>query len=269
MVNKIRLIIVDDEPYARKGLRKLLADEKDIQIIHECSNGKEAILAINKLRPDLVFLDIQMPGFNGFQVLKHLTVTPVIIFITAYDKFAIRAFEVNALDYLVKPFSDKRFRSTIARTRNHIKTKTNSELNRKILSLINEHINPEASPGPENGCGKIRDDGMEYIDKIMTKRMGEIFFVDVDEIIWIQAMDYYSKIFTVNGSYLIRESMKNLEQRLDPNMFVRPHRSAIVKKSEIKSLNFHSPQNNTMLLKDGTEVKVARSKKSFLRNNLS
>ena len=267
-MEKIRTIIVDDEPHARKGIRKLLEKENNIEIISECGNGEDAITAINKLSPDLVFLDIQMPEFNGFEVLEHLNLSPppAIVFITAYDKYAIQAFEVNALDYLLKPFSDGRFRTTLHRVLNYINTKRTTELNYKIMSLIEQHrVKGDIQSTISGMLNEKNHSGKNYISRIMIKEMGKISFVNVNEIIWFEAVDYYVKIHTGDASYLLRESLKHLEASLDPDKFIRIHRSAIVKFNEIKTLNPIPSGDYEVILNNGKKLKLSRSRKHLLQ----
>lgn len=266
-MNKIRTIIVDDEPLARKGIKNLLKDRTGIAVIKECKNGREAVQAINQLAPDLVFLDVQMPGYDGFDVLDrlHLSQPPVIIFVTAYDRYAIRAFEVNALDYLLKPFGDVRFYAALDRALKAIENSKIADLSQKMVSLIASHKKAERQ---ESDPVSLQDGNTvprkAYQNRIMVKGAGKISFVDIEEIMWFEALEYYVRIHAGNSSYLIRESMKNLEQSLDPEKFIRIHRSAIVRFDEIKSIMSQSTGNFRVLLKDGTKLPLARKRKHLL-----
>ena len=266
-MNKIRTIITDDEPLARKGIRNLLEDRKDIDIIRECKNGREAIQAINRLSPDLVFLDIQMPVFDGFEVLKRINLSrpPVIIFVTAYDQYAIQAFEVNALDYLLKPFGDIRFYTALKRALKFIENNQIAEISRKMASLIESHKKIES----EISCDDSFQNGNnlsknKYRNRIMVKEAGKISFVDLNEIKWFEALDYYVRIHTNDTSYIIRESLKDLEKSLDPQKYVRIHRSVIIKFNEIESIISHPTGNFDVLLRDGTKLPLSRKRKHLL-----
>ena len=266
----MRTIIVDDEPLARKGIKKLLEKEQKIDIISECQNGEEAIIAINELEPDLVFLDIQMPEFNGFEVLKHLDLSspPAIVFITAYDKYAVEAFEVNALDYLLKPFTDSRFKTALDRILDYINNKKLNELNRKIVSLVNHHSNAETQKTGQEEKSETVKSVKKYLSRIMIKEKGRISFVNVDEIKWLEALDYYVRIHTASSTYLLRQSLKQLEKSLDPEKFFRIHRSAIVKFEEIKTLNTIPCGDYEVILKDKTKLKLSRSRVHQLKEFL-
>ncbi len=268
-MNMIRTIIVDDEPLARKGIKNLLKERENIEIVRECKNGREAVQAINQLAPDLVFLDVQMPVFDGFDVLERINLSraPVIIFVTAYDKYAIQAFEVNALDYLLKPFGDVRFYAALDRALKAIENNKIADLSRKMASLIdNQKKYERARSNMAYLQGEEMTPQKKYPSRIMVKGAGKISFVDIDEIKWFEALEYYVRIHAGNSSYLIRESLKNLEKSLDPQKFVRIHRSAIVRFSEIKSITSHSTGNFRVLLNDGTKLPLSRKRKYLLDN---
>ncbi len=259
-MKKIRAIIVDDEHLARKGIKKLLEPEENIEILSECENGEEAVIAINNLLPDLVFLDIQMPELNGFGVLDRINLQelPAIIFITAYDQYAIKAFEVNVIDYLLKPFSDSRFKTALDRAVKQINDKQVNSLSRKIISLINDH----------NSTGEpfipVKTEQDKYVSRIIIRESGEIRFVEVKDIIWFEAAGYYVNIHTADSEYLIRKSLKKLEDILNPEQFFRIHRSAIVKINEIKSIVPAYTGDYKVLLKNSLELKMSRTRKHFL-----
>ncbi|UCE38701.1 MAG: response regulator transcription factor [Thermoplasmata archaeon] len=266
-MNKIRIIIADDEPLARKGIKSLLKNKANIEIIRECKNGREAVHAINQLAPDLVFLDVQMPVFDGFEVLERINLSkaPVIIFVTAYDKYAIQAFEVNALDYLLKPFGDIRFHVALNRALKSIENNQIADLSRKMASLIDSHKKMESKDaGVDSHQTEDMPSRRKYQNRIMVKGAGKISFVDIEEIKWFEALDYYVRIHTGNANYIIRESLKNLEKSLDPQKFVRIHRSAIVRFNEIKSIVSYSTGNFKVLLQDGTKLPLSRKRKCLL-----
>ena len=270
-MNKIRTIIADDEPLARKGIRTLLKDEANIEIIRECKNGREAVEAINQLAPDLVFLDVQMPVFDGFQVLERINLSsaPLIIFVTAYDKYAIQAFEVNALDYLLKPFGDKRFHVALKRAYKSIENKQIADLSKRMANLIDRHKKMERKDtGVDTHQPENRPSRGEYRSRIIVREAGKISFVDIDEIRWFEALDYYVRIHTGSSSHIIRESLKDLEKSLDPRQFVRIHRSAIIRIKEIESIVPQSTGNFRVRLRDGTMLPLSRKRKLLLDRSL-
>lgn len=252
---KIKALIVDDEPPARRNLRALLNREPDIELIKECGNGKDAVNNIRALQPDLVFLDVQMPELNGFAVLEQLAgqPLPVIIFVTAYDQYALQAFEVSALDYLLKPFDDARFQKALTQARRQIEQQDASELGKKLLTLL----------------GEAKPDAPRYLTRVMVKTTGRVLFVRADEIDWIEAEDNYLRLHTSGKTYLLRQTMAEFEAKLNPEQFARIHRSTIVKLDRIKELH---PQNNgesSVVLDDGTELKLSRNRKDWLEQWLS
>lgn len=251
----LKAMIVDDEPPARRNLRALLKHEADIELVKECGNGKEAVSSIRALNPDLVFLDVQMPEMNGFEVLEQLSgqPLPVIIFVTAYDQYALRAFEVSALDYLLKPFSDERFRKALSQARQQIAQQDASELGRKLLTLI----------------GSRQPDAPRYLTRLMVKMTGRVIFLKVEEIDWIEAYDYYVRLHTGGKAYLLRQTMNELEAALDPEQFARIHRSAIVNLDRVKELHPHFNSESLVVLADGTELKLTRSRREALEKKLN
>jgi len=268
-MNKIRTIIVDDEPLARKGIKNLLNDKENIEIIKECRNGREAVEAINLLAPDLIFLDIQLPVFDGFEVLDRINLpqTPIIIFVTAYDQYAIQAFEVNALDYLLKPFGNIRFYNAFERALKAIENDIIADLSRKMASLIDSHKKIVSDKSSQNPLGRKNFlPQKKYHNRIMVKGAGKISFVDINEIRWFEALEYYVRIHTRDSTYLIRESLKNLDKSLDSKKFIRIHRSAIVRFKEIECITSLSNGNFRVLLNDGTILPLSRKRKYLLDN---
>jgi two-component system LytT family response regulator len=253
MMEKIRALIVDDEPIARLGVRQYLEDEPDIQVIGECGSGLEAVAAIFDQKPDLVFLDVQMPELDGFGVIEAVGAErmPCVIFVTAYDRYTLRAFEVQALDYLLKPFERERFRQTVERARRQIQQRQAGRLNRRLLSLL------------EGLQGKPR-----FLERIVIKSSGRIFFLDVGEIDWIEAADNYVRLHASGKDHLLHETLSGLEQKLDPTKFIRIHRSRMVNVSRIAEFQplFHGEY--TVILKDGTELTTGRSFRERLREML-
>lgn len=241
---KIRTLIVDDEPLARKKLRALLSDEADIAIVGECSDGREALAHIRQHKPDLVFLDIQMPEMNGFEALNRLEQQdlPALIFVTAYDQFAVAAFEYHALDYLLKPFDAERLQKALERARRHGFTETSSNINAKLQQLLDELNNKPT-----------------YLRRIMIKQGGELFFVNVDDIDWIEAAGNYVNLHIGAESHLLRETMSSLANNLDPQKFVRIHRSQIVNIDRIEKLKTAFNGEYAMVLKDGARLTLTRT----------
>ena len=237
----IRTIIVDDERHARQKLRALLPSHTDIEIVAECGDGNEAVDLIREVRPDLVFLDVQMPGRDGFDVIVGAgDAMRYVIFVTAFDQYAVRAFDVQALDYLLKPFDRVRLDKALERARAAIRGE--GDLHDRLVALV-EQVRPEPRP----------------IDRMMVKSSGRITFLRVDEIDWIEAADNYVRVHAGREGHLIRETMNHLETQLDRRKFVRIHRSAIVNVdsiAEIRSL-FHG--DHSIRLRTGAEIPLGRS----------
>lgn len=241
---KIKTIIIDDEPLAREKIRHSLQEETDIEIISECNNGKSAISEIKNKNPDLVFLDIQMPECDGFEVIRRVGPgnMPTVIFVTAYDQYALKAFETHALDYLLKPFDIKRFKSSLKRAKTQILNNRTHEFGKKLLSLVGEGSAVEK----------------KYMERVVIKSVGNFVFLNVDEIDWIEASGNYIYLHTKANRHLLRETMNGIEVKLDPEIFIRVHRSYIIKIDRIKE--FQSMFNGTfsIKLKDGTAVISSR-----------
>lgn len=261
-MEKIKALIVDDEYQARKGIRTLLSRENDIEIIGESSNGKQAIEDIKRLLPDIVFLDIQMPDKNGFEVLASINKEqiPTLIFITAYDSYALKAFEFSALDYLLKPFSDERFYSSLERAKENHRNKNAHDFNLRLISLI-ENYRREL-PNKDN------DKSAETLKRFFIKSNGEIHFVSVDEVDWLEAVGYYTKIHAGKKAHLLRGNLGSIEKQLDPKKFARIHRSSIVNLSRIQSIKnlFHG--DCLVVLQNGIELKVSHSHRRKLEELL-
>ena len=241
---KIRTLIVDDEPLARERVKRFLKDERDIEIIGECGNGNDAIEAISQNEPDLVFLDIQMPEKNGFDVIKSINGKhlPTIVFVTAYDQYALQAFDVHALDYLLKPFNRERFHRAVARAKEQIEGQHRGELDERLVSLITS-ITPEK----------------KYLERLVVKSVGRVFFLKTQEIDWIEASGNYLKLHVGRESHMIRETMNAVEAKLDPAQFMRIHRSTIVNIDRIKELHPMFSGDYSAILRDGTELALSRN----------
>ena len=255
----IRTILVDDEPLAIQGLELRLQVHDDIEIVEKCSNGREAIRAIKTHKPDLVFLDIQMPGFDGFSVVQGLMEVepPLFVFVTAYSDHALRAFEAQAVDYLMKPVEEARLADTIERVRQRLSEKRGVEEVEKLKEVLAEHA-PEAAADMVDGSGDAVS-ANRFEKLINIKDRGQIFRVDVDTIERIDAAGDYMCIYTGDNTLILRETMKDLEKRLDPRRFQRVHRSTIVNLDLVKQVKPHTNGECFLVLDSGASVKVSRS----------
>ena len=239
----IRAIIVDDEPPARRRISQMLKAHTDIKIIGECSDGSEAVKFILKNRPDLVFLDVQMPGLNGFEVIQTIgpRQMPPVIFVTAYDKYAINAFDVNAVDYLLKPFDQPRFQAALQRARKEIAVQTNFGKPGKIDRLLT----------------KIKDDN-RLQERLLIKSLGRIRIVEIDNIDWLESAGNYVNIHLGKESYLMRATMREMEQRLKVVSFARAHRKVIVNLSRIKEIWWRGYGDAVIVLNNGVQLPLSR-----------
>lgn len=249
MKNKIQVLVVDDEPLARRGIRQLLETEKDFEIAGEAANGREAVSAIQKLAPDLVFLDVQMPLLDGFSFIEQFGEEnlPEIVFVTAYDEHAIRAFEINALDYLLKPIDPERFQKTLNRVRERIKHIQTKEIDQKLSALLRDL---EAA--------KSNGEQPRYLERVAVKEAGRITFVQVDEIDWISSEGNYVQLHTKKKNHLFRETMDGIERKLNPNAFVRIRRSTIVRVEQICELHPTFNGEFEVVLKNGKKLYTSR-----------
>lgn len=257
----IRTILVDDEPLAIQGLELRLQSHDDVEIIEKCQNGREAIRAIRTHKPDLVFLDIQMPGFDGFSVVQGLmdVEPPLFVFVTAYSDHALRAFEANAIDYLMKPVDEARLADTLQRVRDRLSEKRGVEEVGKLKEVLAE-IAPDTAAdmaGADAAAGEVASNRYEKL--INVKDRGQIFRVDVDTIEIVEAAGDYMCIKTADNTLILRETMKDLEKRLDPRRFQRVHRSTIVNLDQVKQVKPHTNGECFLVLGSGANVKVSRS----------
>ncbi len=249
MSNKIRTIIIDDEQLARSITKGYLAKHPEIEIIAECSNGFDAIKKINEEKPDLIFLDIQMPKINGFEMLELLENPPAIIFTTAYDQFAIKAFEVSAVDYLLKPFSEERFNKALKKSYTYIQDKFQQD------SAIKNII-------------KQNDERIEFLERVVIKDGAKISILPVESIKWIEAQDDYVMINSEQGRFLKKKTMKYFENHLNENMFIRIHRSYIINADYIQHLEQKGKESYQLILKNGKELPVSKTGLTKLKNTL-
>jgi two-component system, LytTR family, response regulator len=250
---RIRAIIVDDEPTARRGVRLLLERDSSVDIVGEASTGVEAAELIIREKPDLAFLDVQMPGSDGFEALSKVgpAAAPAVVFVTAYDEHALRAFEVHAVDYLLKPYDDARFAAALQRAKEEVRRRQTDHVNARLTQLLDylqqNGANAAAGQAPEKPG-----------ERILIKSSGEIFFLKAEEIDWIEAEGDYMK-FHVNGrAHLMRETMARLEARLDPKRFIRIHRSTIVNIDRMRKLSPSFAGEYAVILHDGTKLKLSR-----------
>jgi len=266
-MQKITTILVDDEPLALEGLEVRLAAYKDVEVTATCPNGRKAIETIKRKKPDLVLLDIQMPGFDGFDVIRSLVGDhmPLVVFVTAYDQYALKAFEAHALDYLLKPVDDAKLKRAIQRVRKVLHQRTIIAQNAKLVSLIESMEDP-----PKVILSAIleKPEGVKktnlYDQYLNIKDRGRITRVEVADIDFIDAAGDYMCIHTPGKTHILRATMKEMEKRLDPKTFQRVHRSAIVNLERVKELVSHANGEYFLFLKGGGQVKVSRSYKNVI-----
>ena len=257
----LTVLIVDDEPMARATLRSLLESEPGVQLLGECSNGAEALASLRQARPDLIFLDVEMPGMNGFEVIEALDQEnpPLVVFTTAYDRYAIEAFGVHAVDYLLKPFDDERFSQALQRAREYLVRDRVVDASRKLAQLVQ----------PETGdLAELQSDEQAPLERLTIRREGGIELVETSSIHWVESADQYVRLHTARGEILMRESMGALERSLDPARFQRIHRSAIVALDRVRQLVTQAGGLGKVQLLDETWVPVSRARIAALRRRL-
>jgi two-component system, LytTR family, response regulator len=239
----IRAIIVDDEELARSRIRGLLKTESDIEVLAECRNGHQAIEAISSQKPDLLFLDVQMPEVDGFSVLEAIEERerPLVVFVTAYDRYAIRAFEAYALDYLLKPFNRPRFQKSLQRARLQIARGKRDQVDQRVAALLKD-VKAQS----------------EYLERLVIRSAGRVIFLRADDVQWFEACANYVRLHVGKESHLMRERINALESRLDPQKFVRIHRSSIVKIDQIKELRSSFDGEHVVVLQDGSRLSMSR-----------
>lgn len=254
----IRTILVDDEPLAIQGMQLRLEAHPDVEIVDTCVNGRKAIRSIKTHKPDLVFLDIQMPGFDGFSVVQGLMEVepPLFVFVTAYSDHAVRAFEAQAMDYLMKPVEEARLADTLDRVRQRLAEKRGAEEVDRLKEVLAE-VAPDAAADMQDGGDQLSANRFEKL--INIKDRGQIFRVDVDTIESVEAAGDYMCIKTSDNTLILRETMKDLEKRLDPRRFQRVHRSTIVNLDLVKEVKPHTNGECFLVLGSGAQVKVSRS----------
>jgi two-component system LytT family response regulator len=252
MSTPLRVVIVDDEMPARMALRALLADEADAIVVAECENGFEAVRTITDLQPDVVLLDVQMPKLDGFEVLELLGRSVPVIFTTAYDEYALRAFEVHAVDYLLKPFSDERFDAALDHARKSLRQLTKTDWISRISNLLSD----QASLTPESG----------RLERIVLKSGGRVTFLELKDLDWISAAGVYLHLHMGERTHLYRGGLTSFLQRLDPKRFVRVHRSTVVNTDRIRELRPRGHGDFTIVLHDGRELTLSRAYRSQLEH---
>ena len=246
---KIKALIADDESLARKFIRRMLKDDPEVEIVGECNNGKTTVAMIRKHNPDVVFLDVQMPEMNGFAVLEAVGVErlPEIVFTTAYEQYAVRAFELHALDYLLKPFDQTRFKDALRHAKERLNQRDQEDGRLQINELL-ESVRAKS----------------KYLERLIVKADGRISFLNTREINWIEADDKYVHLHTAKGSRMIRQTLSAMESQLDPKKFLRIHRSAMVNVERIKELQPMFNGEHVVILEDGTKLTLSRNFKGKL-----
>jgi two-component system, LytTR family, response regulator len=250
---RTRVLIVDDEPLARERLRTLLQEEPGFEIVGEAGDGTTGAESILALQPDLVFLDVQMPGADGFDVIEAVGADkmPFVVFVTAYDRYALRAFDVHALDYLLKPFDRERFRQALTRARQQLDRNGNGDIERRLAAIVSD-LRPAKAKA----------------DRFVVKSGGRIFFVRTGEIDWIEAAGNYVKLHVGNDSHLIRETMNAVESKLSPDLFVRVHRCHIVNIEQVRELQPWFNGEYVVFLKNGTRLTLSRGYRERLQERV-
>src|ERR671925_690929 len=250
---KLTTLIVDDEPLARERLLGLLSNESDIEVLGQCRDGEEAVSAIHERHPDLVLLDVEMPRMDGFEVIDTIGPErmPMVIFVTAYDQHALRAFQVRALDYLLKPFDRERFRDALQRARKQVEREDGGEIGRRLLALVKD----------------LRRD-QPRTDRLVVKSGGRLFFLRTDEIDWIEAAGNYVRLHVGSQAHLLRETMNAIEARLDPERFFRIHRSRIVNVERILEMQPWLNGEYSVVLRTGVRLTLSRGYRERLQDKL-
>ncbi|HXE62797.1 MAG TPA: LytTR family DNA-binding domain-containing protein [Bryobacteraceae bacterium] len=251
-MQRFKVLIVDDERLSRQRLRRLLALEPECDVVGECENGNEALQALSRERPDIIFLDVQMPELDGFDVVRAIENSrPLVIFISAFDEHALRAFEVHAFDYLLKPFDRRRFRESLNRAKNHLARDRSESSDDRLRAMFENFTTNRRAP-----------------DRIAVRTNGRVVFVKIDDVDWIEASDNYVCLHCGKDTHVLRETMGQIESRLDPARFLRVHRSAIVNLDRIKELQPWFRGDYRVVLRDGTELTLTKSHREKLESRL-
>ena len=250
----LRVLVVDDEPLGRRGVRARLARVDDVEVVGECANGREAVRAIRERTPDVVFLDVQMPGLDGFGVVEAVgaEAMPVTVFVTAYDAHALRAFEAQALDYLLKPIRDDRFEGALGRARRRVAERRESALGRRVADALGD-VSGAGTAAPPPPSAPTPD------ARFLVERAGRVAVVPAEAVDWVEAAGDYVQLHAGREVHLLRETMARMEERLDPERFVRVHRSAIVNVDRVRELRPRANREYDVVLEGGAEVRLSRS----------
>lgn len=274
MTNKtLRVMIVDDEPLARQGLKLRLQAHADVKIVGECNNGLDAVTLIPQERPDLVFLDIQMPELNGFQVIHKLRELkqpmPLVVFVTAYDSYAIKAFDIHALDYVLKPIDDVRLETALSKVRRTLSAQQNQDNTNKLVNLVADLTGDDCEEILRKLAAGEPVESSPYPDVMSIKDGSEVTRVPVADIQWVDAAGDYMCVHAKEGMHIMRKTMKELEQSLNPKTFIRVHRSALVNINFVKKLVSHVSGEYHLILHNNTELKVSRSHRDRVKQAMN
>jgi two-component system LytT family response regulator len=263
-MQKLRTIIVDDEPLALKLLRTVLSEITDVEIVAECSNGKQAVEAVTKLQPELIFLDIQMPGMNGFDVIKSLQtdIMPMVVFVTAYDQYAVDAFDLHAVDYVLKPLDSERIARSVDRAIDRLKNDVDRSFKSPLIGAI-EEISERASKEKTDESVNNLPDGMKR--KLLVRDSGVVKVIPFDDIDWVDAAGDYMCVHAVGETHVIRSTLRDLMTKLDDNLFVRIHRSTIVNVERVVSVTPLQKGGSLLHLTQGESLKVSRNYRDSIR----
>jgi len=261
---------VDDEKTAREGVNMLAQQDSELEVAAVCKNGLEAIKEIHSQQPDLIFLDVQMPSINGFEVLNSLSVPkmPAVIFITAYDQYSLKAFEVNAVDYLLKPFTDERFFDAVQRAKQQIRNDELSQINQSLEKLISHYQSNTTNSKESNIIPEAGQSNKIINNRLVIKSDGKIYFLPLNEIVWVQAYDYYIRIHTKSKFYLVRDSMKKMEAILPSEKFIRIHKSSIINIEHILELEPYFNGEYMVSMSNNEKLKISRSYRDNLKGIL-
>ena len=263
-MQKLRTIIVDDEPLALKLLRTVLSEIADVEIVAECSNGKQAVEAAIELEPELIFLDIQMPGMNGFDVIKSLQtdIMPMVVFVTAYDQYAVDAFDLHAVDYVLKPLDSERIARSVDRAIDRLKNDVDRSFKSPLIGAI-EEISERASKEKTDESVNNLPDGMKR--KLLVRDSGVVKVIPFDDIDWVDAAGDYMCVHAVGETHVIRSTLRDLMTKLDDNLFVRIHRSTIVNVERVVSVTPLQKGGSLLHLTQGESLKVSRNYRDSIR----
>lgn len=275
----LQVVVVDDEPLPRKAVVELLREDPDVEVVATCAGGKEAVEAVADHEPELLLLDIRMPEMDGFDALERIRKQsrgpgemPVVVFVTGHEEHAVRAFEAHALDYVLKPVTGERFREALGRAKREVERRAHSDFGRRVASLLDDRSMPEPPDGPpESGESDLSpggDEGGGPPGRIVVRKSDRTLLLDPAEVDWIEAADNYVRLHTRDDTHLVRETMKGMERELDPDRFVRIHRSAIVRVARVAALEPRGHGDHDVVLDDGTRLPLSRSRREELEVRL-